>query len=163
MELQKKWSIRKFRSYFTTTCGAIFILHKRGQFYNLLFIDYSPTPFVKLFHIKIKGGITIQKEKTYYNQKDIIYELHKATGYPINNIAKILNSVGDIIRDKFSSTDNSVEIKLFPGLKVTSKYIPSDQSVSKHLNIKSDYSIFMSAIFTDDFRKKVRELHNRTT
>ena len=89
--------------------------------------------------------------------------MHKTTGYPINNIAKILNSVGDIIKDKFSSTDNSVEIKLFPGLKVTSKYIPSDQSVSKHLNIKSDYSIFMSAIFTDDFRKKVRELHNRTT
>lgn len=56
--------------------------------------------------------------------------------------------------------DSFVELKLFPGLKVTSKYIPSEQSVSKNLNIKSGYSIFMSSVFTDDFRKQVRELHN---
>nr|DAP47869.1 MAG TPA: hypothetical protein [Caudoviricetes sp.] len=56
--------------------------------------------------------------------------------------------------------DSFVELKLFPGLKVTSKYIPSEQSVSKNLNINSGYSIFMSSVFTDDFRKQVRELHN---
>lgn len=65
------------------------------------------------------------------------------------------------MKDKFSNCNDNVEIKLFPGLKVTSKYIPSSKSVSKRLKVKSEYSIFMSAIFTDDFRKKVRELHNK--
>lgn len=71
--------------------------------------------------------------------------------------------MGNIIKEKFSNIDDYIEIKLFPGLKVTSKYVSSNNSVSKRLNIKSDYSIFMSAIFTDDFRKKVRELHKKTT
>lgn len=68
-----------------------------------------------------------------------------------------------MVKDKFSDCNDKVEIKIFPGLKVTSKCIPSDESVSKRLNIKSKCSIFMSAIFTDDFRKKVRELHNKNT
>lgn len=69
--------------------------------------------------------------------------------------------MSNIIKEKFSNADNYVELKLFPGLKVSSKYVPSEQSVSKRLNIKSEYSIFMSAGFTDDFRKKVRELHEQ--
>lgn len=60
-------------------------------------------------------------------------------------------------------TNDYIELKLFPGLKVTSKYVASEQTVSKRLNIKSGYSIFMSAIFTDNFRKKVRELHEKCT
>lgn len=71
--------------------------------------------------------------------------------------------MGNVIKEKFSNVDDYVEIKLFPGLKVTSKYVSSSNSVSKRLNVKSDYSIFMSAIFTDDFRKKVRELHKKCT
>lgn len=66
-----------------------------------------------------------------------------------------------MVKDKFSDKDNFVEIKLFPGLKVTSRFIPSEQSVSKRLNIESNYSVFMSATFTDDFRKKVRESHEK--
>ena len=40
-----------------------------------------------------------------------------------------------MVKDKFSDSNNYVEIKLFPGLKVTSRFIPSEQSVSKRLNI----------------------------
>lgn len=89
--------------------------------------------------------------------------IHEKTGYSTNVISDVLNALGNTVKDKFSDYNNNVEIKIFPGLKVTSKYIPSDKSVSKRLNINSKYSIFMSAIFTDDFRKKVRELHNKTT
>lgn len=107
-----------------------------------------------------KGGITIQQEKIYYNQNDIAKEIHQKTDCSLIDIHKIINALGDVVKDKFSDSDECVELKLFPGLKVTSRYIPSEHSVSKRLNINSNYSIFMSAVFTDDFRKKVRELHN---
>lgn len=64
-----------------------------------------------------------------------------------------------MVKNKFSDSDEYVEIKLFSGLKVTSRYIPSEDSVSKRLNISSKESLFLSATFTDDFRKKVREQH----
>lgn len=71
-----------------------------------------------------------------------------------------MNSLCNVVKDKFSDSDNYVEMKLFPGLKVTSKFISSEQTVSKNLNIKSEESLFLSAFFTDDFRKKVRKQHN---
>ena len=64
-----------------------------------------------------------------------------------------------MVKDKFSDRDDYVEIKLFPGLKVTSRFMPSEQTVSKRLNINSEESLFLSASFTDDFRKKIREQH----
>ena len=104
--------------------------------------------------------IIIQEEKKYYNQNEIVKEINLKTGCSLIDIYKITNALGDVVKDKFSDKNDYVELKLFPGLKVTSRYIPSEQSVSKRLNINSNYSIFMSAVFTDDFRKKVRELHN---
>ena len=62
-----------------------------------------------------------------------------------------------MVKDKFSDSNNYVEIKLFPGLKVTSRFIPSEQTVSKRLNIDSEESLFLTASFTDDFRKKIRK------
>ena len=64
-----------------------------------------------------------------------------------------------MVKDKFSDSDDCVEIKLFPGLKVTSRFIPSEQTVSKRLNIDSEESLFLTASFTDDFRKKIRKQH----
>ena len=40
-----------------------------------------------------------------------------------------------MVKDKFSDSNNYVEIKLFPGLKVTSRFIPFEQTVSKRINI----------------------------
>ena len=88
--------------------------------------------------------------------------LHEKTDYSANAISDILNALGNIVKENFDNCNGTVEIKIFPGLKLTSKCIPSDQSVSKRLKIESGYSIFMSAIFTDDFRKKVRKLHNKS-
>lgn len=119
-----------------------------------------PYSVCKIFYglYYIRGGINIQKEKEkiYYNQKNIIDEIHKDTGCSIYDITKILNSLGSVVKDKVSDSNNYVEIKLFPGLKVTSRFIPSEQSVSKRLNINSKYSMFLNAYFTDDFKKQIR-------
>ena len=121
-----------------------------------------PYSVCKIFYglYYIRGGINIQeKEKIYYNQKNVIDEIHKDTGCSIYEISKILNSLGNMVKDKFSDSNNYVEIKLFPGLKVTSRFIPSEQTVSKRLNIDSEESLFLTASFTDDFRKKIRKQH----
>ena len=124
-------------------------------------LPYSVCKITMIDCYYIRGGIDIQeeKEKIYYNQKNIIDEIHKDTGCSIYEISKVLNSLGNVVKDKFSDSDDYVEIKIFPGLKVTSKYIPSEQTVSKRLNIDSEESLFLSAYFTDDFRKKVRQQH----
>ncbi len=84
------------------------------------------------------------------------------TGFSNNDIIKILSSLGDVVKDKFSDQNKFVEIKLFPGLKVSSKYLSPEQSKSNLTsNITNvDYVLNLSSTFTDDFRKKVRELHN---
>ena len=64
-----------------------------------------------------------------------------------------------MVKDKFSDSDEYVELKIFPGLKVTSRYIPLEQSKS-NLNLKNNSILSITSVFTDDFRKKVRELHN---
>ena len=64
-----------------------------------------------------------------------------------------------MVKDKFSDSDDYVEIKLFPGLKVTSKYIPPEQSKS-NLDISNvDFVLSLNALFSDRFRKEVRNLH----
>lgn len=65
-----------------------------------------------------------------------------------------------MVKDKFSDRDNIIEIKLFPGLKVTSKYIPSEQFNSNLKNINSEYILKLSAYFTNNFKKKIRDNHN---
>lgn len=102
---------------------------------------------------------TIQEEKNYYKSKEIISDVSNDTGYSINEVSRVINSMSKVVREKLA-VSNNMEIQLFPGLKLNSRYIPTNESVSKRLNIKSDYSLFLSANFTDDFKRKVRILHN---
>ena len=81
------------------------------------------------------------------------------TGCSIDEIAKVLNSLGNVVKDKFSDSDDYVEIKLFPGLKVTSRYIQPEQSKS-NLDISNlDFILSLNAAFSDRFRKEIREKH----
>ncbi len=104
----------------------------------------------------------IREARTYYNQKNIINELHHKTGYPANDIAKILNSLGDVVKDKCSGHDNYVEIRLFPGLKVTSRLIPPQESKS-NLNVSGcSFILSLNAAFSDYYKQELRNLHRDT-
>ena len=82
------------------------------------------------------------------------------TGCSIDEIAKVLNSLGNVVKDKFSDSDDYVEIKLFPGLKVTSRYIPPEQFTS-NLGISNMNSILiLNAEFSKNFKNKLKEQHN---
>ena len=63
-----------------------------------------------------------------------------------------------MVKDKFS--DSNVVIKLFPGLKVTSRYIPLEQSKSNLDTLNVDYVLSLKAIFSDRFRRKIRKNHD---
>ena len=109
----------------------------------------------------MSGGITIQKK--YYNQEYVINKIHKETGCSIRDIKNILSTLRNVVKDKFSDLDEYVEIKLFPGLKVTSRYIPFEQSNLKPCNsnkIKSNYSLYLNGEFGDRFKDEIKEKHD---
>ena len=121
-----------------------------------------PYSVCKIFYgyYYIRGGINIQEEKIYYNQKCVINEIHKDTGCSIYEISKILNSLGNVVKDKFSDSNDYVEIKLFPGLKVTSRYIPPEQFTSNLGISNMDSVLMLNAEFSKNFKNKIKEQHN---
>ena len=67
-----------------------------------------------------------------------------------------------MVKDKFSDKDKYVEIKLFPGLKVTSRYIPLEQSSLNLCNngmITSDYLLYLDGEFSNRFKNEMKEKH----
>ena len=92
----------------------------------------------------------------------MINEIHNRTGCSTNDVSRILNSLGDVVKDKFSDKDDYVEIKLFSGLKVTSRYILPEQSKSNLDISKLDFILSLNATFSDYFRQEVRALHGST-
>ena len=73
-----------------------------------------------------------------------------------------MNSLGNVVKDKFSDSDDCVEIKLFPGLKVTSRYIPLEQSSLNLCNngmITSDYLLYLNGEFSNRFKNEIKEKH----
>ena len=67
-----------------------------------------------------------------------------------------------MVKDKFSDKDKYVEIKLFPGLKVTSRYIPLEQSSLNLCNngmITSDYLLYLDGEFSNRVKNEIKEKH----
>ena len=67
-----------------------------------------------------------------------------------------------MVKYKFSDKDKYVEIKLFPGLKVTSRYIPLEQSSLNLCNngmITSDYLLYLNGEFSNRFKNEIKEKH----
>lgn len=103
-----------------------------------------------------------REARKYYNQKNVINELHHKTGYPVDDIARILNSLGDMVKDKCGGDDSYVEIKLFPGLKITSRLIPPQESKS-NLNVSEcGFILSLNAAFSDYYKQEIRDLHRDT-
>ena len=65
------------------------------------------------------------------------------------------------LKDKFGDRYKHVEIKLFPGLKVTSKYILPEQSKSNLDISKNSFVLSLSATFSNYFREKIRDIHKQ--
>lgn len=104
----------------------------------------------------------VQEIKKCYNQKDIIDIISQDTGCSIHDTAKILNSLCGVVKDKFSDENDFVEMKLFPGFKITSRYVPSEHSKSNLSDyIKSSDMLFLSAEFSRRFKASIREQHKK--
>lgn len=71
-----------------------------------------------------------------------------------------MNSLGNVVKDKFSDSDDYVEIKLFPGLKITSRYIPLEQFTSNLGISNMDSVLMLNAQFSKNFKNKIKKRHN---
>ena len=108
-----------------------------------------------------KEWFTIQQEKKYYNQRFIINQIQNDTGYSARDIGRILSSLRDLVKDKLSDSEDS-ELKIFPGLKVTSRYIPTEQSNLNFCNngtINSDFLLYLDGEFSHRFKEEIKQLH----
>ena len=118
---------------------------------------------VKINLSDIWGGINIVQENkyTYISQKEVACEIEEKLGCSANDVFRMLNALSDVVKDKFSDI-NDMEIKIFPGLKVTSKHIPLEQFNTnlKNVNMTSDSVLKVSAYFTDNFKKEIRKHNN---
>ncbi len=103
----------------------------------------------------------MQETKKCYSQKEIINIISRDTGCSIRDTTRILNSLCCVVKDKFSDNDHAVELKLFPGLKVAARYVPTSQSNLSDY-IQSGDMLFLSAEFSRRFKDSVRELHKQT-
>lgn len=61
-----------------------------------------------------------------------------------------------MVKDIFSDSEGFVTIKLFPGLKVTSRHIPPEQSRSNINITNTDFILKLNASFSKHFRNKIR-------
>lgn len=114
-----------------------------------------------LFHCISKEWFTIQQEKNYYNQRFIINQIQNDTGCSARDIGRILSSLRDLVKDKLSDGEDS-ELKIFPGLKVTSRYIPTEQSNLNFCNngtINSDFLLYLDGEFSHRFKEEIKQLH----
>ena len=114
-----------------------------------------------LLHCISKEWFTIQQEKKYYNQRFIINQIQNDTGCSARDIGRILSSLRDLVKDKLSDSEDS-ELKIFPGLKVTSRYIPTEQSNLNFCNngtINSDFLLYLNGEFSHRFTEEIKQLH----
>lgn len=114
-----------------------------------------------LLHCISKEWFTIQQEKKYYNQRFIINQIQNDTGCSARDIGRILSSLRDLVKDKLSDGEDS-ELKIFPGLKVTSRYIPTEQSNLNFCNngiINSDFLLYLDGEFSHRFKEEIKQLH----
>lgn len=114
-----------------------------------------------LLHCISKGWFTIQQERKYYNQRSIINQIQNDTGCSARDIGRILSSLRDLVKDKLSDSEDS-ELKIFPGLKVTSRYIPTEQSNLNFCNngtINSDFLLYLNGEFSHRFKEEIKQLH----
>lgn len=98
----------------------------------------------------------MQNAKKYFNQKNVISEIHRRTGFPVSDITQVFYSLEDFVREELGDKNSHVEIRLFSGLKISSQYLPRECSKS-NLNISgSGYILRLNAQFSDHFRKELR-------
>lgn len=81
------------------------------------------------------------------------------TGYNYNDIIKILNSLGEVVKNKIGNSNGFTEIKLFPGLKIISEFLPEEQ-YNSNLGIVNISSILkLKAEFSKNFKRDIKEIH----
>ena len=77
----------------------------------------------------------------------------------MRDVTNVLGSLRNVVKDKLGDLDSEVEIKLFPGLSVTSKCIPLESTkynLSKNTIINTDHLLHVGGRFSNRFKKEIK-------
>lgn len=124
----------------------------RKDKYSILVLTYSLINF-------ILNGVKIIN-KIYYSQKDIIDEISDCSLYPRDEIVDIFKHIEIIVKNIFLDTENTTEIRLLNGLKLTANHEPSKIIKSNLHNgglIKTKEKLKLNAYFTKDYAQRLND------
>ena len=74
-------------------------------------------------------------------------------------MTNVLSSLRNVVKDKLGDLDAEVEVKLFPGLSVTSKCIPLEQTKHKSVTenvADSTYLLSVRSKISDRFKREIK-------
>lgn len=87
--------------------------------------------------------------------------IQEDTGCSAKDVSKVLSSLRSVVKDKLSDCEDN-ELKIFPGLKVTSRYIPTEQSnlnLCTNGTINSNFLLYLNGEFSNRFKNEIKQLH----
>lgn len=78
-----------------------------------------------------------------------------------SDVLKIINSLGEVVKEKCANEYDLVEIKLFNGFKISSHFVNIDDSRLKSLKkyVSTNDALQLKACFNDRFKRDIRFLH----
>lgn len=101
----------------------------------------------------------------YYNQNSIIDDINKKTGCSKQEVCSILDALSVVILDKASDTVDETEIKISTGIKILAKKQFAKDADTNLYNSgfmdKPKDKILIKARLTDNYKKKINELHRK--
>ncbi len=93
----------------------------------------------------------------YYSRRELIKEIADQNNMSIYDVTLVIDLLNEVILDKLSSGD-SVEIGLFPGLKLTANARPINQFKFKNVvDTNYDYILNVGIKTTQLFKGKIRD------
>lgn len=89
----------------------------------------------------------------------MIKEIHNETDYPVCEIERMFEAMEFVIQDILCRSEHDVTIRLFNGMSINKDMRSAENSnLSKGGNIKSNKLMYLSAKFTDYFKREINRL-----
>lgn len=96
--------------------------------------------------------------EVYYSQNDLVRELARELEIPIYRAKEILVTLFEIILDRLSDADK-VEIRLYSGLNIVSKFISTENLNLSNVNTDKDKMVKLSLKSSRELKRLLYEMN----
>lgn len=105
----------------------------------------------------------VKNDFKYYGQDEIVEAIRIKTGISVDNIKKVLNALGDVVKEKLSSGESHMAIRVFSGLTIKGKYTEMKTRDFNTNDVETKLLLNIRAKLSRYFKNEVRELYVKNT